>query len=78
MGLERKIWDMGLQRLVIRDNNGYGLGPWGVGNSVSECAVKALRDVKVIGLKPAVTKNPAILRVGVAQAGCDPQVIFTT
>jgi hypothetical protein len=44
---------------------------------VSECAVKALRDVKVIGLKPAVTKNPAILRVGVAQAGCDPQVILT-
>jgi len=63
---------MGLQRLVIRDNNGYGLGPWGIGNSVSECVVKALFDVKVIGLKLAVTKNPAILRVGVAQVGCDP------
>jgi hypothetical protein len=45
---------------------------------VSECVVKALCDVKVIGLKLAVTKNPAILRVGVAQVGCDPQVILTT
>ena len=69
---------MGLQRLVIRDNNWYGLGPWGIGNSVSECVFKALRDVKVIGLKLAVTKNPAILRVGVAEVGCDPQVILTT
>ena len=45
---------------------------------MSECAFKALRDVKVIGLKLAVTKNPAILRVGVAQVGCDPQVILMT
>jgi hypothetical protein len=52
-------------------------GPRGVGQSVTECVVKALRDVKVTGSKPAGTKNPAMLRVGVAQAGCDPQVILT-
>jgi hypothetical protein len=39
--------------------------------------VKALRDVKVTGSKPAGTKNPSMLRVGVAQAGCDPWVILT-
>jgi hypothetical protein len=42
-----------------------------------ECVVKALHDVKVIGLKLAGTKNPSMLRVGVAQAGCDPRVILT-
>jgi hypothetical protein len=42
-----------------------------------ECVVKALRDLKVIGSKPAGIKNPALLRVGVAQAGCDPKVILT-
>jgi hypothetical protein len=52
-------------------------GPRGVGQSVTECVVKPLRDVKVTGLKPAGTKNPTMLRVGVAQAGCDPRVILT-
>jgi hypothetical protein len=47
-----------------------------VGQSVMECAVKPL-DVKVIGSKPARTKNPTMLRVGVAQARCDPRVILT-
>jgi hypothetical protein len=42
-----------------------------------ECVVKALCDVKVTGSKPVGTKNLAMLRVGVAQAGCDPQVILT-
>jgi len=28
-------------------------------------------------LKPAGTKNPAMLRVGVAQARCDPRVMLT-
>jgi hypothetical protein len=42
-----------------------------------ECAVKALRDVKVTGSKPAGTKNPSMLRVGVAQTGYNPQVILT-
>jgi len=42
-----------------------------------ECVVKALHDVKFIGSKPTGTKNPAMLRVGVAQAGCDPRVILT-
>jgi hypothetical protein len=42
-----------------------------------ECVVKALLDVKVTGLKPAGKKNLSMLRVGVAQAGCDPWVIFT-
>ena len=41
-----------------------------------ECVVKPLRDVKVTGLKLAGTKNPSMLRVGVAQVGCDPQVIL--
>jgi hypothetical protein len=45
---------------------------------VTECVVKAPHDVKVISSKPAGTKNPVILRVGVAQAGCDPRVILTT
>jgi hypothetical protein len=53
------------------------LGPQGVGQWVMECVVKALHDVKVTGSKPARTKNLAMLRVGVAQAGCDPQVILT-
>ena len=44
---------------------------------MTECVVKPLRDVKVIGSKPGGTKNPTMLRVGVAQAGCDPQVILT-
>jgi len=44
---------------------------------VTECVVKPLRDVKVTGLKPAGTKNPTMLRVGVAQAGCNPRVILT-
>jgi len=43
--------------------------PQGVGKSVTECVVKALRDVKVTGSKPVGTKNPAMLRFGVAQAG---------
>jgi hypothetical protein len=43
-----------------------------------ECVDKALCDVKFTGLKPKGTKNPVILRVGVAQAGCDPHVILTT
>jgi hypothetical protein len=50
----------------------------GVGQLVTECVVKALCDVKVTGSKPAGTKNPAMLRVGVAQARCDPRVILTT
>jgi hypothetical protein len=44
---------------------------------VTECAAKVLHDVKVIGSKPVGTNNPAMLRVGVAQVGCDPQVILT-
>jgi len=44
---------------------------------VTECVVKALSDVKVTGLKLVGTKDPAMLRVGVAQAGCDPRVILT-
>jgi hypothetical protein len=51
-------------------------GPRGVGQLVTECVVKALLDVKVTGLKPVGTKNPSMLRVGVAQAGCDPWVIL--
>jgi hypothetical protein len=42
-----------------------------------ECAVKAFLDVKVTGSKPAGTKNPSMLRVGVVQARCDPRVILT-
>jgi hypothetical protein len=45
---------------------------------VTECVVKALCDVKVISSKPAGIKHLAVLKVGVAQAGCDPQVILTT
>jgi hypothetical protein len=41
-----------------------------VGQSVMECVVKPLRDVKVIGSKPSN-------HVFVAQAGCDPGVILT-
>jgi len=41
---------------------------------VREFVVKALCDVKVTGSKPARTKILAILRVGVAQARCDPLV----
>jgi hypothetical protein len=56
------------------------LGPRGVGRSVTECVVKSLHVIKVTGSssKPAGTKNPTMLRVGVAQAGCDPRVILTT
>jgi hypothetical protein len=43
---------------------------------VTECVVKALHDVKVTNSKPEGTKNPAMLMVGVAQAGCDPLVIL--
>jgi hypothetical protein len=43
---------------------------------VTECVDKPLCDVKVTGSKPAGTKNPTMLRVGVAQAGCDPWVIL--
>jgi hypothetical protein len=50
--------------------------PRGVGQSVMECIVKALHDVKVIVSKPAGTKNPSMLRVGVAHVGCDPWVIL--
>jgi hypothetical protein len=42
-----------------------------------ECVVKALCDVKVTSSKPAGTKTPSMLRVGVAQVGCDPRVILT-
>ena len=49
------------------------LSPRGVGQTVIECVVKALCDVKVTGLKPARTKNLAMLRVHVAQVGCDPR-----
>jgi hypothetical protein len=58
-------------------NNNMCYSPRGVGQSVMECVVKPLRDVKVTGSKPAGTKNPTMLRVGVAQAGCDPRVILT-
>jgi hypothetical protein len=44
---------------------------------VTKCVVKALCDVKVIGSKPTGTKNSTMLRVGVAQVGCDPLVILT-
>ena len=44
---------------------------------MTECVVKALCDVKIIGSKPAGTKNVAMLRVGVAQVGCDPSMILT-
>ena len=57
--------------------NIYKFCPRGVGQSVTECVVKPLRVVKVIGSKLAGTKNPTMLRVGVAQAGCDPRVILT-
>ena len=42
-----------------------------------ECVIKVIYDVKVTGSKPVGTKNPAMLRVGVAQAGSDPRVILT-
>ena len=44
---------------------------------MTECVVKELRDAKVTGLKHARTKNPAMLRVGVAQARYNPRVILT-
>jgi hypothetical protein len=44
---------------------------------VTECVVKALHDVKVTDSNPEGTKNPTMLMVGVAQAGCDPLVILT-
>jgi hypothetical protein len=44
----------------------------GVGQLVTECVVK------VTGSKPLRgQKYPTMLRVGVAQAGCDPRVILT-
>jgi hypothetical protein len=52
-----------------------------------EHVVKPLRDVKVTGSKPTGTKNPTMLRVGVAKnptmlrvgvaQECDPRVILT-
>ena len=42
----------------------------------AKCVVKALRDVKVTDSKLAGIKNLAMLRVGVAQVGCDPRVIL--
>ena len=50
--------------------------PRGVGQSVTECVVKPLHVVKVTGSKPTGTKNPTMLRVGMAQAGYDPRVIL--
>jgi hypothetical protein len=44
---------------------------------VTECVVKALHDVKVTNSKPKGTKNPAMLMVGVAQAGYNPLIILT-
>ena len=44
----------------------FMLCPRGVGQLVMECDVKALREVKVIDSKPVGTKNPSMLRVGVA------------
>jgi hypothetical protein len=61
----------------VRNLRGQKISPRGVGQSVTECVVKPLHDVKVTGSKPAGTKNPTMLRVGVAQAGCDPRVILT-
>jgi hypothetical protein len=43
-----------------------------------ECYVKALCDVKVTSSKHVGKKNPVMLRVGVAQVGCDPCVILMT
>jgi hypothetical protein len=63
--------------MLGREVTGTYFCPRGVGQSVTECVVKPLRDVKVTGSKPAGTKNPTMLRVGVAQAGCDPRVILT-
>jgi hypothetical protein len=40
---------------------------------VTECVVKPLRDVKVTGSKPAGTKNPTMLKVGVAQTQINKQ-----
>jgi hypothetical protein len=75
---------------VLKPEQGHGLavesltgpsphtfGPRGVGQSVMECVVKPLRVVKVTASKLAGTKNPTMLRVGVAQAGCNPRVILT-
>ena len=50
--------------------------PQGVGHWVRNFVVKALCDVKVIGSKPAETKNPknkTMLRVCVAHARCIPR-----
>jgi hypothetical protein len=55
----------------------YKYSPRGVGQWVTECVVKELCDVKVTSSKPVGTKNQSMLRVGVAQAGCDPRVILT-
>jgi hypothetical protein len=49
--------------LVVR---GCCCSPRGVGQSVTECVVKPLCVEKVTGLKLAGTKNPTMLRVGVA------------
>jgi hypothetical protein len=63
---------------VISPLKYFTYSPQGVGQSVTVCAVKALCDVKVTNSKPAGTKNPSMLRVGVAQVRCDPQVTLMT
>jgi hypothetical protein len=75
MELEEEENNQGNQQNIHPNN--LSQGPRGVGQSVTKCVVKPLRDVKVTGSKPAGTKNPTMLRVGVAQAGCDPRVILT-
>ena len=62
-----------VQKLIIKF---IYLRPRGVGQSVMECVVKPLHDVKVTSSKPAGIKNQTMLRVGVAQARCDPRVIL--
>jgi hypothetical protein len=39
-----------------------------IGQSVRECVVKPLCDIKVTGSKPAGTKNPTMLKIGVTKA----------
>jgi hypothetical protein len=47
-----------------------------VGKSVTEYVVKALLDVKSPVRNLWGQKHPSMLRVGVAQAECDPRVIL--
>jgi hypothetical protein len=44
---------------------------------MTKFAIKVLCDVKVTGSKIAGKKNLSMLRVHVAQDGCNPQVILT-